>query len=883
MPWVGPQPQGPQAFALARPQGLPPLVVAERDFPVVQIAARDLAADIESVSGQRPVLHPQVPAAGAPAVLIGTLGHSPAIDALVAGGELEVGSLRGAWESFLITTLPAVPGGRGQRLVIIGSDRRGTAYGAYELSQAIGVSPWHWWSDVTPARQPSLFVAAGTRRFGPPSVKYRGIFINDEGWGLQAWAARVHEPEHQGMGPKTYARVFELLLRLKANLLWPAMHPGTPPFNSNPRNAQLGDDYAIVMGSSHAEPMLRNNVGEWLAPPAHYNFLTHRKAVLGYWEERLRSNGRFENVYTLGMRGIHDSRMLGPQTDAERVAVLQDIFTEQRRLIEQHSARPGGRALTDLPQMFCAYKEVLTLYHQGLVVPDDVTVVWPDDNFGYMRQFTPASERQRAGGHGVYYHLSYLGAPLSYLWLNTTPPALLWQQMQQSHALGARQLWVLNVGDIKPGEIGTELFLQMAWDIDRWQLHNQADFLRTWSQRQFGRALAREIAALLQEHFRLSQHRKPEHLQWWLPRETPRRSDFSPQEAAERLRDYTVLRERSQHPAARVPQALRDAYFQLVAYPVEGAALANVRFLQGEAGNEAAARAADARLQTLHAPWNGELAGGKWRHVISMELPEGQWRSFRTVPWTMPKEAAAPSSAPTPAPSASFALEAEAYTRAQAAPGGAAWGLIEGLGRSGRGSVAVYPVTMDPVPVAEAAARAPSLHYTVRMPRAGAVTLQLQLLPTHAIQGDSLRLAVALGDAPPQAVVLPVNDGSRDWAQGVLNQVRTVSTVLQVPAAGVYTLRVYGTDAGVVLDKLVFDIDGLTPSRLGPAPPRLLHHQPRNSNPRIAHPGGGTVHRIVRLDREPVRGRHGARASDKHRRNEEPSSLHPPGVSIARP
>lgn len=255
--------------------------------------------------------------------------------------------------------------------------------------------------------------------------------------------------------------MFELLLRLKANSLWPGMHPTTPAFNSIAQNAPLADDYAIVMGSSHAEPMLRNNVGEWKSPAADYNYVTNRDGVLAYWNERMAANARFDNVYTVGMRGIHDSRMQGPRTDPERVALLEKIIADQRALLARHTGKP----LDAVPQVFAAYKEVLGLYRQGLKLPDDVTIMWPDDNFGYIRSYTSASERGRAGGFGVYYHLSYLGAPLSYLSLSTTPPALVWEEMTKAYDSGASRIWIANVGDIKPAEIDTEFFLQMAWCV----------------------------------------------------------------------------------------------------------------------------------------------------------------------------------------------------------------------------------------------------------------------------------------------------------------------------------------------------------------------------------------------------------------------------------
>jgi Glycosyl hydrolase family 115 len=266
--WVG-EAYAPGDFILAQGERLAPVAVAPGDFECVRVAAGLFTEDIERVTGHRPALVTTAVRPPGPAVLIGTLGQSPLIDQLATAGRIDAAQIRGQWESFSIT---AVDGS----LVIAGSDRRGTAYGVFELSRAMGVSPWYWWADVAPAHRDNLFVRAGTRKFGPPSVQYRGIFINDEDWGLQPWAAKTFEPAVGNIGPKTYARICELLLRLKANTLWPAMHEVSTPFNAIPENREVADRYGIVMGASHCEPLLRNNVGEWPKDnQAAYNFLTN--------------------------------------------------------------------------------------------------------------------------------------------------------------------------------------------------------------------------------------------------------------------------------------------------------------------------------------------------------------------------------------------------------------------------------------------------------------------------------------------------------------------------------------------------------------------------------------------------------------------------------
>lgn len=776
-------------FPLATRSATASIHYADTDAKVVAIAAGHLADDVERVTGRKMALNAN---SNGPMVLIGTLGHSPFIDRLAASGQLDATRLAGAWESFIIATVQHPFPGVAQALVIAGSDRRGTAFGAYELSQAIGVSPWYWWADVVPAKRQALYIRAGTRRFGPPSVKYRGIFINDEDWGLQPWAARTFEPEHGGIGPKTYTRVFELLLRLKANTLWPAMHASTPAFNSFPQNAQLADDYAVVMGSSHAEPMLRNNVSEWKDGPGAYNYQTNRDGVLRYWTERVAANAIFENFYTVGMRGVHDSRMQGPATDPERISLLQQIFADQRALL----AAQGGPSADRIPQLFCAYKEVLGLYRQGLQVPEDVTIMWPDDNFGYIRGFANAAERARPGGFGVYYHLSYLGAPMSYLWLSTTPPALVWSEMSKAYDTGARRIWIANVGDIKPAEVDTELFLQMAWDARRWTAATLPRFLPEWARREFGAPHADEIAAIMQGYYRLNYRRKPEQLQWWLPKEAPRHSDLSAQESQARLAQFAQLNARAERVARALDPSLQDAFFELVAYPVAASALANRRLIEGERANLAAALAANARLEALTARWNTTLAGGKWRHIMAEEPADSQWRSLRAARWTMPAYSAPATLRQGPI----ITLEAERYDHARQ-QSGAAWTAVAGLGRSGAGAVTVLPASAPAVSLEQARNRAPRLAYRFRAAE-GVADLAVHLVPTHPISGNALRLAVAIDDGPLQLLALELKDGGADWAAGVLDARRTARARMTIGAPGAHTLYVYGIDPGVTLDRI---------------------------------------------------------------------------------
>lgn len=784
------------SFPLATPGQATTILRDPDDHRVVAHAADDLADDIRAVTGTRPVVATEITAAIHRPVIIGTLGKSRLIDRIAAAGKLDVTRLRGAWESFLIATVDRPLPGIEQALVIVGSDRRGTAFGAYELSEAMGVSPWVWWADVTPRHRAMLSVARGVRRFGPPSVRYRGLFLNDEDWGLFPWAARTFDPEKGNIGPKTYERIFSLLLRLKANTLWPAMHKVSTPFNADPANAKLADDHGIIMGSSHAEPMLRNNVGEWKQAPDAFNYAANPAGVHAYWEERVRSNAGYESLWTLGMRGIHDSGIVGANSPEERVALLNRIIADQRALLRDHVSPDVAK----VPQMFVPYKEVLDIYRAGLAVPDDVAIVWPDDNFGYIRQFPSEAEHKRAGGTGVYYHLSYLGAPLSYLWLNTTPPALIQEEMTRAYDRGARSIWIANVGDIKPAEISITLFLEMAWAIDRWRGTSQRAFLDDWAGRTLGAEQGKAIGSILDTHFRLNFERRPEHLQWWLPGQKARQSSLSPQAVDARLARFRTLVEETRTVAATIPADLSDAYFELVDYPVRAAAAANVRYFgaeryaklidsRPEEARLAAGMAAtaDREIKALTDRFNNDIAGGKWRHIIAEEPADNQWTSYRTVPIALPSAGMRQDGATALPPMAASASE-EVIVEAEDFASNRGWRLVEGLGR-GKGTMIASPDA--------------ALSFTITVPPGEEPQLVLGLLPLYPDAGDgALHLDVTIDGGVAVRVDVPRETGSPHWAQGVLdNQLRVAVPATLSP--GRHKIRITARSSGLALDQLL--------------------------------------------------------------------------------
>lgn len=616
------------AFRLAGNGQAAPIFLAAADAPVVRIAAQALAADIARVTGTRPLVSTQPPGPAAYAVFMGTLGQSALIDKLVAARKIDVGSLRGKWESYAVLTVDNPAPGVKKGLVLVGSDRRGTAYAAFTLAGALGVSPWEWWADVRPAHQPALWVRAGAHRQASPAIKYRGIFLNDEDWGLQPWAAKTFEPETNDIGPKTYERVCELLLRLKANYMWPAMHPSTKPFNAYPGNSVVADRYAIVMGSSHHEPMLRNTLeydDKKLGP---WNYARNRDSIYHFWEQRVIANGKYENLYTVGMRGLNDSRMLGDNSTAARVKVLEQVFADQRQLLARHVNSDPAK----VPQVFVPYKEVLGLYRNGLKVPDDVALMWVDDNHGYIRQLSTPQEQKRAGGSGVYYHFSYWGEPQDYLWLSTTAPALACEEMMKAYDYQARTVWIVNVGDLKPAEINTDFFLELAWDPEKFRHFNQLDYLQKWAARTFGPAQGPAIGRVLDDYYRLNSVVRPEHLQ-------AARTGFSlvsyGDEAQRRLDAFARLVQQTNAIYAQLGPRLKDAFYELVVYPVRSASLLNTKLLQAERSRlyaaqgrasanryAAEAQAAYEQIKQETNVYNTQIANGKWNKMMSYQPRE---------------------------------------------------------------------------------------------------------------------------------------------------------------------------------------------------------------------------------------------------------------------
>lgn len=629
-------PETKYAFTLASPRQTAAILYDASDAAVVKRAAELFAADVEAVTGRYPRVTSATGETG-PAVIVGTVGGSALIRRLSEAGKIDTAPLEGAWERYLIQTVANPLPGIRKALVIAGSDRRGAAYGLFTLSELIGVSPWYWWADVPVKKHAALHVDAPPTYSQTPSVRYRGIFLNDEDWGLTPWASQTFEPERGNIGPRTYAKVCELLLRLKANYLAPAMHPVSTSFNQIPENKLVADTFAIVMGSTHCEPLLLNTASEWdtqtMGP---WNYDKNKEGINRVLTQRVRENSPYENVYTLALRGLHDGAMSTTLPMHEKVRMLQQALLDQRRILAENIDRP----VETVPQAFTPYKEVLEIYSNGLELPDDVTIVWPDDNYGYMKRLSGVREQRRTGRSGVYYHVSYLGVPHSYLWFSTTPPSLMYEELRKAYDTTADRLWLLNCGDLKGSEMQVSLFLDMAWDIGRFTADNVVTYPARWLAGIFGEAYYDRLEAMTREHLRLAFPRKPEYMGWgyhWNRFdhncEQLTDTDFSftnYDEAQRRLEAYRQLGARAEALLHEIGDEARPAFYQLVYYPLRGAELMNRMTLggqrnrwyarQGRAATNAVRdevqRCYDS-LQVITRGYNS-LLGGKWNHMMSM-------------------------------------------------------------------------------------------------------------------------------------------------------------------------------------------------------------------------------------------------------------------------
>ncbi len=781
------------------------IAVDKNDYPVVRLAAELFADDVQRVSGHHLVVTNML--VEAPQLIIaGTLGHSAFIDQLAGTGKLkDLNKIRGQWETTLWQVVEKPFPGIDRALVITGSDRRGTAYGLTQLSEKIGISPWYWWADVPVQHRDSLTIKFFSPLVDAPGVKYRGIFINDEDWGINSWAARTFDPGFKNIGPKTYEKVFELMLRLRLNYIWPAMHSCSTEFGSVPENVALADKYGIVAGSSHCEPMLCNNVHWNEKEKGRWNYSLNRDTIHSYWEENVKARSVEEAVWTLGVRGIHDAAMERPPTDMpDKINLMSKVFHDQRELLDRYVTNQWG----PVAQCFVPYKEVLPIYDAELNVPDDVTLVWVDDNFGYIRRLSAPAERKRSGGAGIYWHMSYYGGPHSYTWINTTALALIWEELHKAWENDTRTLWVINVGDIKPMETGIDYFSRLAWAPENFPLGQQREFLRDFTGKNLGEKYAESMMELLMEFYRLGTIHKPELMNrdWAL--------SLTPERASQLEADYRQLLEREKSLSEAVPPAMHDAYVELIGFPARVLGTAGLIFMAdrkaqegiGVSTNETRIQQLRDDLDTQVRSFNEKLAGGKWNHMMP-GLVTGEdltkWSSQVRWPWgeTAPTKITANTNEPAPGQMWRDAASANRQT----SQGPAHWQVIEGLGPSG-GAVALEPTRLD-MSWEGTDTNAPALEYDFTV-KAGDETAFVDFLPTFRLHpGMKLRVAVSVDDQPSVPVEVPGSSGTENENGAVRslavqnNYVRT-RLPLSGLEAGKHTFKIHAVDPGVVIDRV---------------------------------------------------------------------------------
>ncbi len=598
-------------FPLVSKNGISELFLDEDEFKGVHYVAEDLRQDIQRVTGKLPELNFSENISAKMPVIIGTIGKNNLLDRLVENGKLDVSEIEGKWETFAIQVVENPFPGVEQALVIAGSDKRGTIFGIYDVSEEIGVSPWYYWADVPTMKAEELFVAPGLHTDGTPKVKYRGIFINDEAPALAGWATE----NFGGFNSAFYEHVFELILRLRGNYLWPAMW-GRAFYDDDPKNPVLANEYGVVIGTSHHEPLMRAH-DEWRRfGEGDWNYNTNPENLQKFWREGMERMGENESVVTVGMRGDGDE----PMSEGTAIELLEKIVEDQRGIISQVTGKPAE----ETPQVWALYKEVQDYYDQGMRVPNDVTLLLADDNWGNIRKLPNPEEEPREGGYGIYYHFDYVGGPRNYKWINTTQISRVWEQMNLAYNFGADRLWIVNVGDIKPMEFPSSFFLDYAWDPEKTDAGHLREYTKQWAAKQFPEEYSEETADLLLTYTKYNSRRKPE----LLSPETYSLTNF--REAEKVVDTYAELVQRAELIYEKIPEEYKDAFYQLVLFPVKASANLNELYiaaaknrLYAEQGRAAANRYAEKVKELfekdaqLTKQYHTELADGKWNHMMS--------------------------------------------------------------------------------------------------------------------------------------------------------------------------------------------------------------------------------------------------------------------------
>ena len=797
------------------------ILVDDKDYAGVLKVIGHLENDLFKVSDLHPKRIKKISEAEDFVVIIGTLGKSEIINHLAKKGKIDANLLQGKWEKFATQIVENPFKGIKKALVIAGSDKRGTIYGIYDLSNQIGVSPWYYWADVPVKKQSELHVRPGIHSQGEPKVKYRGIFINDEAPALTGWAFE----KFGGFNSKFYDKVFELILRMKGNYLWPAMW-GRMFYVEDPQNAVLADEYGIVMGTSHHEPLTRAHA-EWGKSNGKWDFTANSGALIQFWKDGIKRMGNKETIVTIGMRGDGDE----PMTEGTAIELLENIVKIQRNIISQITKKPAE----ETPQIWALYKEVQDYYDKGMTVPDDITLLLCDDNWGNIRKLPELDSKPRKGGYGIYYHYDYVGGPRNYKWINTNQIERVWEQMDLAYQYGVDKIWIVNVGDIKPMEFPIEFFLDMAWNPEKVNAGNLEQYYADWAKKNFDNQFTAEIAEILKLYTKYNSRRKPELL------DSRTYSITNYNEADRIVAEYQKLVEKANSVNEKLKPEYKDAFYQLVLFPVLASANLNELYvaqaknqLYAEQGNVAANDYGE-KVKTLFEKdaeltnyYHAQIANGKWNHMMSQtHIGYDNWQQpeKNVMPKTKKiapavqavkviaaeeilKKETSISKKQDLAQAHGFiendgyiSIESENYTKAINSDS-VKWTIIPNLGKTSSG-VTLKPSNSKPVEISE---QSPRLEYTVCFFSKGKIKVNAYFSPTiNFKKGDGLKYGIGFDDEKPQIMNLNSDSSEKAWAESVANNIKIITSTHKIEKAGNHVLKIYGIDPALVLQKIVIE------------------------------------------------------------------------------
>ncbi len=801
------------AILIYEPYLAPSILVNGAVAPGILRAVANLQSDFKKVTGTPPQIIDRFSGAKTPLIIIGTIGTNSQVDELVKAKKLDGVQLKGKNEKYIIQSVSQPFEGIEEALVIAGSDKRGTIYGIYELSKQIGVSPWYYWADVPVAHKDSIYFEKGTYTDGEPAVKYRGIFLNDEAPALSGWASA----SFGGFNSKFYEKVFELLLRLKANYLWPAMW-NNAFYDDDPQNGVLANEMGIVMGTSHHEPMAmaqqdwhrfvkKNNL------PNVWDYNKNADVLKKSWKFGIERSKNWEKVVTVGMRGDGDEAM----EEGTNKSLLEKIVKDQRKIIEEATGQKADKT----PQVWALYKEVQDYYDHGMRVPDDVTLLFCDDNWGNVRKLPDLNAKQREGGYGMYYHFDYVGAPRNYKWINVSQVQRVWEQMNLSYTHGVSQLWIVNVGDLKPMEYPISFFLDMAWNPSQFNSQNLLQHTEKWAGQQFGEKYAKETARVINLYSKYNSRVTPE----LLNDKTYSLRNYNEFEHV--TNDYRHLALDAMRLYYLIPQEYKDAFDQLVLFPVNACSnLYEMYFALAKNKDCAAKNDLEAnkwadkvkecfqRDSVLTYHYNKEIAGGKWDHMMDqVRIGYTSWQEPRRS--IMPKVTYLHLQKDSTQKEKAFiekggyvSIEAENFSRANNSDK-IHWQTIPSLGKTKSG-ITTFPQNAYPD-----SKSAIYVEYDIEFESTGVFEVQALLSPTLNYNANKgLRYEISVDGENPQTINFNGHyrgELGRWQAEHIIKSV----TKHKLINPGKHTLRFRVFEPGIVLQKIVVNTGGLKPSYLG--------------------------------------------------------------------